>query len=70
MPVMVVLVPPAGGPEPGVIEKMMRCESSEVLPAGSVAVALIREPAATATGRMTLKLAFPDPSVVTWVEPM
>ena len=38
-------VPPAAGPEAGVIEKTIRCENSEVLPAGSVAVAEMRAPA-------------------------
>ena len=46
-------VPPAGGPEAGVIEKTIRCENSEVLPSGSVAVAVTRRPAAIATGRST-----------------
>ncbi len=39
MPAIVTFVPPAGGPEAGLIEKMIRCENSDVFPAGSVAVA-------------------------------
>ncbi len=51
VPETVRAVPPAAGPEVGVIEKMMRCENSEVLPAGSVAVAEIRTPFSVATER-------------------
>ena len=35
------MVPPAAGPEAGLIEKTSRCENSDVLPFGSVAVAAI-----------------------------
>src|SRR5262245_15594093 len=61
-------VPPAGGPEGILIEKGRRCESSDVFPAGSVAVAEIGEPAAV-EGSMTSKDALPAPSVVVWDEP-
>ena len=47
------------------IEKMIRCENSEVLPAGSVAVAEMRAPASVATGSVTSIAASPLPSVVT-----
>ena len=70
MPVIVTFVPPAGGPEAGFIEKMSRCENSDVFPAGSVAVAEMREPFSTVTGSVTSIVALPEPSVVTWVEPM
>jgi len=43
-------------------------ENSEVFPAGSVAVAVICPPCAV-TGRATLKLVSPLPSVVTLVDP-
>ena len=69
MPAIVTLVPPSGTPEPGLMEKISRCENSEVLPAGSVAVAVMRDPFSTCAGRMTLIVALPDPSVVTCVEP-
>src|SRR5262245_21060519 len=44
-------------------------ENSEVLPAGSVAVALTTCPSATATGNVAVKLTSPLPSVVTVVAP-
>src|SRR5262249_51367259 len=61
-------VPPAEPPEVGSIEKMIRWENSEVLPLGSVAVAEILDPAATTTGKTTLMVALPEPSVVTCEE--
>src|SRR5262249_49357130 len=70
IPVSVTLVPPAGGPEAGDIEKMRRCENSEVFPFGSVAVALILAPASTVNGSVTSMAALPDPSVVTCEDPM
>ena len=69
VPEAVSAVPPAAGPEAGVIEKMIRCENSEVLPAGSVAVAEMRTPASVAIGSVTSIAALPEPSVVTCVEP-
>ena len=42
MPETVIDVPPAESPEVGAIEKMIRCENSEVLPEGSVAVVEVR----------------------------
>ena len=70
IPARVKLVPPAAGPPPGFDEKTSRCENSDVLPAGSVAVALIRAPFSTTAGSVTSKSALPEPSVVTEVEPM
>ena len=51
------------------MENTMRCENSDVLPAGSVAVAEMRAPASVATGSVTSIGASPLPSVVTWEEP-
>ncbi len=48
---------------------MIRCENSEVLPSGSVAVTEMRAPFAVATGSVTSKSACPVPSVVTCEEP-
>ena len=70
MPLIVTLVPPAGGPEAGFMEKINRCENSDVLPAGSVAVAEMREPFSTVAESVTSIVALPDPSVVICVEPM
>ena len=59
-----------GGPEVGKsIEKTMRCENSEVLPSGSVAVAVMRAPGSTFAGSVMSKDALPEPFVVTCVEP-
>ena len=69
MPVIVKFVPPAGGPEAGLIEKISRCENSDVFPFGSVAVAEMREPLSTVAGRTRSNDALPEPSVVTWAEP-
>ena len=58
------------GPGHRRIEKMIRCENSEVLPAGSVAVAAMRAPASVATGKSHVDYtASPMPSVVTCDEP-
>src|SRR5450432_503399 len=65
IPENVKAAPPDAGPETGLEEKMMRCENSDVLPAGSVAVADIRESDATATGSTKSNVALPVPSVVT-----
>ena len=62
--------PPAGGPDVVLSAKMIRCENSDVLPPGSVAVAEMRAPASTVTGRLTSKAPVPATSVVTWPEPM
>jgi hypothetical protein len=70
VPATVIGVPPCAGPDAGEMEKMIRCENSDVLPAGSVAVAEIRVPAGVATGKVTSKAATPDASVVTCVVPM
>ncbi len=48
---------------------MIRCENSEVFPAGSVAVAEIRAPTSVTTGSVTSIEALPEPSVVTSEEP-
>src|SRR5437867_2027330 len=55
--------------EPAVTPNARAAENSEVLFTGSVAVAVNRDPAANVTGNATLKPAFPEPSVVTFVEP-
>ena len=44
-------------------------ENSEVLPEGSVAVAVIKSPAGTPTGRTTLTIALQLPLVVAMVCP-
>ena len=62
-------VPPSAGPEAGLIEKRMRCENSEVLPFGSVAVAEMRAPTSVVTGSVTSIEASPPASVVTWDDP-
>ena len=69
LPEIVKAVPPAPDPEVGLIEKMIRCENSEVFPAGSVAVAEIRAPTSVTTGSVTSIEALPEPSVVTSEEP-
>ena len=69
VPEIVKAVPPAPDPEAGLIEKMIRCENSEVFPAGSVAVAEIRAPTSVTTGSVTSIEALPEPSVVTSEEP-
>ena len=48
---------------------MIRCENSEVLPAGSVAVAEMRAPASVWTGKRDVEVASPLASVVTWDVP-
>ena len=45
-------------------------ENSELLPSGSVAVAVITWPPDIVTGKTALKLASQLLPVVTWVEPM
>src|SRR5262249_1928392 len=60
---------PVEAPDTGELETTNRAESSDVLPSGSVAVAVTSEPFATATGRSTLKATLPDPSVVTGCVP-
>ena len=69
VPLIEMLVPPAGGPAVGLTLKGSRCENSDVLPAGSVAVAAISVPASVATGSVTSNAASPLPSVVVWPEP-
>jgi hypothetical protein len=44
-------------------------ENSEVLPLGSVAVALIDVPVGKVVGKLAVKLASPLPSVVATVDP-
>jgi hypothetical protein len=66
MPESVMLAPPAAGSEMGLTENTLRWENSDVSPAGSVAVAVTREPAGTppATGKNALLTdALPPPSV-------
>src|SRR5690349_15378776 len=64
-----MLVPPAAGPDLVSIAKMMRCEISDVLPFGSVAVAEMRTPSSVPTGRGMAKLTCPEASVDTGAEP-
>ena len=63
-------MPPVAGPDAGKLVKTILCENSEVLPEGSVAVALTRSPGWIVVARVTSIAARPEPSVVTWVEPM
>ena len=70
VPARLRLVPPAGGPEPGLDENGIRWENSEVLPEGSVAVAVIRAPVSTCTGNVRSKVPLPRASVVTWLDPI
>ncbi len=70
IPASVTAVPPAGGPEAGLTEKRIRCENSEVLPSGEVAVAVIGWPSSSATENMTLYVAVPVASVMTCIDPM
>ena len=49
--------------------KGSRCENSEVLPVGSVAVTAIRAPGSVATGSVTSNVASPEPSVVACAVP-
>ena len=56
-------------PEVGVTLMKFRSENSEVLPYGSVAVAVTISPGAVAAASVTSKLALPSASVVTWNEP-
>src|ERR687887_376346 len=61
----------AWGPPPwdrGALTRTAR-ENSDVLPPGSVAVAVMYWPAGTAVDGFTVKLAFPAVSVVTVVKP-
>ena len=69
VPLIVIAVPPEGDPDGTLMEKGSLWESSEVLPAGSVAVIAMREPDGTPGSVVTSKWAFPDPSVVTSVDP-
>ena len=46
-----------------------QAENSEVLPAGSVAVAVTTSPAVVAVSSVVLMVALPEPSVLTEVEP-
>ena len=69
VPESVTPVPPDAGPEAGATEKMIRWENSDVLPEGSVAVALRRASVATAAGTVTSKAPVPVPSVETWPDP-
>src|SRR5450432_2629536 len=69
IPVRSKLVPPEAGPDWGEEENTIRSESSDVLPAGSVAVAVMREPTSTPTGNAVLNVALPEPSVVTGITP-
>src|SRR5262249_3959147 len=57
------------GPDAADREIRKRGENSDVFPASSVAVAVMGEPFGTAMGRTALKVASPDPLVVTGTEP-
>ena len=70
VPLIVSDVPPRPGPERGGVENGRRCENSDVLPEGSVAVAEMGEPSAAAMSVVTWNVPLPVPSVVTVAEPM
>src|SRR5262249_27516152 len=70
VPLIVRAVPPPASPDLGFAEKGRRCESSEVLPPGSVAVTEIGDPEVTGLSVVTWRVTLPDPSVVTWLDPM
>ena len=55
VPAIVTFEPPLAGPAAGLSEKTIRCESSDVFPEGSVAVAAKRAPAVVVTGSMMSK---------------
>jgi len=63
VPAIAIPCPPSAGPESGVTEKGRRCESSDVLPSGSVAVLAIRAPGSVGAGSVTSNSAAPEPSV-------
>ena len=69
IPVRVDATPPPCGPEGGSIEERMRCENSEVLPDGSMAIAVTGCPAGRTKGTSVAKAALPEPSVATGSEP-
>ncbi len=69
VPETVMVLPPPASPEAKLTEKGSRCENSEVLPAGSVAVALTCSPAEIPMGTVTSTTPVPLPSVVTTPEP-
>src|SRR5262249_20465994 len=69
VPAIVTGVPVPAGPDTGVIEKGRRCENSEVLPSGSVAVALMRSPGPSVPATVMSNGPSPDASVDTWPEP-
>ena len=63
--------PPIGSPKRGAVLTTRRCEISEVLPCGSVAVAEMRAPGSIVTfGSVTSIAAMFEPFVVTCVEPI
>src|SRR5262245_43739946 len=70
VPLIVIEFPAAPGPEAGWDENARPCENSDVLPDGSVAVAVIRVAAVVATANVSSNSASPLPSVVTWVVPI
>jgi len=70
IPLKVTLVPPAAGPDSLFALKTSCCENSDVLPAGSVAVAVTTSFGPMLSGRTRSKVPFPLASVVTTVEPM
>jgi hypothetical protein len=65
VPATASTAPPAGSPDAGLIEKTIRCESSDVLPSGSVAVAVRCSPGRIVAETVTSMIPVPEPSVVT-----
>ena len=70
VPVMVSGFRPRAGPKADSGRTVMRWENSDVLPAGSVAVAVTRAPVSIVAGSVTSNAPEPEPSVVTCPEPM
>jgi hypothetical protein len=58
-----------GPPTPVFARKTISCHSSEVSPFGAVAAAVTGDPASIGVGSRALNDAFPEASVVTWIEP-
>src|SRR5512135_1962016 len=69
MPPSVVAMPPAAGPDRGVDERTMLWENSEVLPLGSVAVAVTSWPGGRTPRTSVEKVPLQLPSVTTTIEP-
>ena len=63
------LPPPAAGPERGAVFSRIVCENSDVLPAGSVAIAVTRPPGASGEGSVKSIATTPEASVVAGAAP-